>query len=102
MYFGAYFEYKEAKMMVPELDGINCEVPGMTVIIAYSSLGVLPTGTFCIMVYLLALLYKIVPLVASLICPIAVSNLNRSWNGIPNRDYSHYEKEFDFEANLDE
>ena len=91
VFFGAYWDWKDARMMIPELDGVNCEIPGMMVIMAYSSLLVLTTGTFCIMVYLLAMLYKIVHLIFCLLCPISLSNLKRAWQGVPNYDYSHYE-----------
>jgi len=102
IYFSSYYDYKEAKKMVAELDGVNCEVPGMSIIMAYSSLVVLTTGTFCFLVYLAAFTYRIINIIFLQICPLSVSNMRRSWSGIPNSDFSHYEKEFDFEVNLDE
>ena len=101
-YVSVFWRYREAKDMVPELDGQNCEIPGMFILTVYSTMLVLSTGTFCIGVYLCAFLYKIVHLVMSLVCPIGISNMKRGWAGIPNRDFSHYEEEVDFEANVNE
>ena len=101
-YLSAFWRYREAKDMVPELDGQNCEIPGMFILTVYSTLLVFSTGTFCILVYLVAFLYKIVHLLCSLICPIGLSNMKRGWSSRPNSDFSHYEAEFDFEANINE
>ena len=101
-YVSVFWRYREAKDMVAELDGQNCEIPGMFILTVYSTMLVLTTGTFCIGVYLCAFLYKIIHLVMSLVCPIGISNMKRGWAGIPNRDFSHYEEEFDFEANINE
>eukprot|EP00354_Favella_ehrenbergii_P010815 CAMPEP_0170465968 /NCGR_PEP_ID=MMETSP0123-20130129/10115_1 /TAXON_ID=182087 /ORGANISM="Favella ehrenbergii, Strain Fehren 1" /LENGTH=214 /DNA_ID=CAMNT_0010732001 /DNA_START=379 /DNA_END=1023 /DNA_ORIENTATION=- len=101
-YLQVFWRYREAKKMVPELDGQNCEIPGMFILSAYSTLIVFCTGTLCIAVYVLAFVYKILHLILSLVSPIGLSNLKRGWMGHPNRDFSHYENEFDFEANPSE
>jgi len=74
VYIGEFLRYKDARMLVAsELIGQDCELPGMITILTYSSFMVLPSGSFCVLVYLLTFLYKIFHLLATLICPISLT-----------------------------
>jgi len=88
--------------MIPELDTLNCEIPGMMIILSYSTFLVMISGVFCLLVYLLAFMIKISHLLLSLACPIWLSKWKHNWRGIQKKDFSQYEGEFDFEYDISE
>ena len=79
-------------------DETNCTIPG-TEILNYYTIGlVLTTGSLCLLIYLLALVFKLANLFSALLCPISLSNFWRSWQGVKKGDYEHYTDELDFET----
>ena len=60
-----------------DLVGYNCELPGMTIIFAYATYCVMTSGSFCFAVLLLAFFWKIMNLLAALICPVSFTRLKR-------------------------
>ena len=62
---------------------------------------VLPSGSLCLLLYLLALLYKLVHLVMTLVCPVGLSKMKKRWKGLPyGEGYDQYCEEF-LEADFD-
>ena len=59
---------------------------------------VLASGSLCLLVYFLSVLYKIVNLATTVLCPVSLSHAKKNWSDIPSGSYEHYANEFDFEA----
>ena len=79
---------------------VNCEVAGAFPLISYSVFLILPSGSMCLIIYILAGFYKIFHLALLQICPVRITNLKQDWNGIPTANYDHYKGQFDFEVDL--
>lgn len=57
------------------------------------------SGIFTVLIYTLALIYKLGHLLMALVCPVTQAKIKRNWMGHPS-DYSRFENEFDFEADV--
>lgn len=76
--------------------GLECAIPGAITLVFYSALVVLPTGSFCILTYLVTFLMRIAHLIMILLCPMKLIWLKKRWQSLPKDDYEHYADEFDF------
>ena len=78
-----------------------CTLPGAAALAVYSIYMVFGLGSFVILVYFSAAIYKVTHLLSVLICPVAIVNCKKRWNKVPT-DFSQYEGEFDFDCENDD
>ena len=88
--FALGFQRYHSTILMPAIEQVNCEIPGSFMLATYSIFLVLSTGTICLAVFLFSLLYKITFLVATLICPVRLTNTRRNWLGFPSNSFDHY------------
>ena len=77
----------------------NCEVAGAASLATYSLFLVLGSGCFVLTIYVSAFLYKIVHLLALLICPNCMVNIKKTIHKKP-KNFACYQGEFEFTIDL--
>jgi len=96
---GSYEAFNDLPAVVNDPNG--CTVPGANILAFYSIVLVMGTGSSILGVFGLAFLYKIINLLAVVICPVTMVSCKKKLHNKP-KNFSHYENEFDFSIDYNE
>lgn len=104
--FGFSFAFKSSYFAFADLpvvrnDPTNCAVPGANILAGYSMFLVMGTGAAILALFGTAFLFKIINLLAVVICPVCMVACKKKLHKKP-KDFSHYENEFEFSIDADE